>query len=588
MASSRAYIPSRAIIKALSRPFPPPCPLSRPYLVQIIRGKRTKAVPARSRQDKLGAAQMPLSKEQKKVFEKLESKIKSAGDTDDILRPMTDEELDSTDLPVINWYEEDMDSGTPRRFIKSIVTPEDRRREQELGMMIEESYDNPEFDDTELNRRLIDNLMADPYYADLTPTLEGIKEDLTDDQGADVDADALIEEAEKDIEAQADEIGGKLRAAAHQAFQDLIDDPDLEEAREELREVQAKLPRYDDFDNPEFQAALEKSMERLKDNKAFQKRMAAMAEEANHTSHEGELDKFGKEIDEELAISEEDEEEEEGEEEEGDDEDDEDLDLDLEPSEDLQATQLLLMQVRDILKSLGSSSSLIAEIDAVLSEDPSAPQVGEFEREMDAEELVGELKQLVKADADEPKIPTELQAKVDELLSDAELSEKLLSIQRIIAEQQKTDLTAIPHETSRDPYELDVSRTTTIKEQMVLAAKSPEHLAAIQRLRVELPTPYNNSPALKSFNRAIELAYIGANDDIRRVLWRTYQKARKLPEFLEHVSDEAWDILYYSQAVRWASNQNRDSHLRALLADLKSLGRDGPPTHPSTFVDNGM
>jgi hypothetical protein len=122
---------------------------------------------------------------------------------------------------------------------------------------------------------------------------------------------------------------------------------------------------------------------------------------------------------------------------------------------------------------------------------------------------------------------------------------------------------------------------------MQVARRDPEHIGALDRLRVTLPPPFNISPALKSFNQAIEFAYIGANDDIRRVLWRSYQKARTLPTFLPNVSDDAWDILYYSQAVTWASNQNRQDHLRVLLADLKKLGRDGPPTHPSTLVRSG-
>jgi hypothetical protein len=96
-----------------------------------------------------------------------------------------------------------------------------------------------------------------------------------------------------------------------------------------------------------------------------------------------------------------------------------------------------------------------------------------------------------------------------------------------------------------------------------------------------LPSPFNIAPALKSFNQALELSYVGANDDVRRILWRTYTRAKNLPTFLQSVGDEAWDLLYYSQAVTWRGNRNREQHLRILLEDLKRIGKDGPPTHPS-------
>ena len=120
---------------------------------------------------------------------------------------------------------------------------------------------------------------------------------------------------------------------------------------------------------------------------------------------------------------------------------------------------------------------------------------------------------------------------------------------------------------------------------MKIAKSDPEHRAALEALRVNLTPPFNVAPALRIFNQAIEYAYIGANDDIRRILWRAYSKARVLPTFLQNLSDDAWDILYYSQAVTWGGNQNREAHLRLLLKDLESVGKDGPPTHPDTIAE---
>ena len=267
--------------------------------------------------------------------------------------------------------------------------------------------------------------------------------------------------------------------------------------------------------------------------------------------------------------------------------------------EDMQDVDKLLHQMRDVMKSLGGDSNLEAELDAALREDPTGTQdqEGVFEREMDPEELAEELKKLAISKASQPaqieeeeeEVPAELQAKVDKIMEDPRLMEKLMYIQKLISENkpQPGDLTTVAHETAPDPYELDDDRTATLKERMAMARQDPEHSAALDRLRVNLPPPFNISPALKSFNQAIQFAYIGANDDIRRVLWRSYQKARVLPTFLQNMSDDAWDILYYSQAVTWSSNQNRQNHLKILLADLNSLGRDGPPTHPSTLANGG-
>jgi hypothetical protein len=59
--------------------------------------------------------------------------------SDKAWRPLSDRELESNDLPVINWYEQDLDKGTPRRLIERIATAEDRKKDKEMYMMIEES-----------------------------------------------------------------------------------------------------------------------------------------------------------------------------------------------------------------------------------------------------------------------------------------------------------------------------------------------------------------------------------------------------------------------------------------------------------------
>ena len=494
------------------------------------------------------------------------------------MRPLSDAELEREDLPIINWYEQDLDKGTPQRLIERIATVEDRKKDKEMYTMIEESQKNPEYDDAKLNRRLIDSLLSNPNFAELTEELKDIKQSIKSKE----ELEAMDEEDALEAEASSKEFNAGLRMATHEAIQELIDDPDIGDAKADLQEVIDKMPEMEDIDSPEFQQILQKAMAKLEGNEAMKKKIAALDQDIDDAELEEEWEQYQRSTSDAIVEAE-----------------TPDDDLAMPTPEDMQDVDKLLHQMRDVMKSLGGDSNLEAELDAALREDPTGTQdqEGVFEREMDPEELAEELKKLALSKASQPpqieeeeeEVPAELQAKVDKIMEDPKLMEKLMYIQKLISEHkpQPGDLTTLAHETAPDPYELDDSRTATLKERMVMARQDPEHSTALDRLCVHLPPPFNISPALKSFNQAIQFAYIGANDDIRRILWRSYQKARSLPTFLQNISDEAWDILYYSQAVTWSSNQNRQNHLKILLADLNSVGRDGPPTHPSTLANGG-
>ncbi|KAH7077403.1 hypothetical protein FB567DRAFT_149240 [Paraphoma chrysanthemicola] len=571
MAPSGAYVPSRALLRALSRPLPQRCPLlRRPAFTPPIRAKRTRAAKA---EKLVGGVVNP--NEAAQVLESSERRLKEDLDSDRAMRPLSDRALESDDLPAINWYEQDLDKGTPKRLIERLATAEDRKKEKEMYHMIEESVKNPDYDDALLNRRLIDSLLSNPNFADLTQELKEIKGGIKTKQ----ELEALDKKAARDAEKDSKQLSASLKMATHQALQELINDPEAADAKIELQDVLDRMPEIEDIDQPEFQAILDKAMAKLSDSPAFQRKMAAVADKDTDADFEKEWEDYEHEV--KDAVNE-----------------TEAADDDLGPKtiEEIGDVDTLLTQMRDVLKSLGGDSKLEAELDAVLSEDPNTEQEGDFEREMDPEELAEELKKLAQSKASQKEIdaeedvPAELQAKVDKIMEDPKLMEKLVYIQQVIEESEraKSDITAIAHEVAPDPYsELEDARTTTLRQRMQAARKDPAHIAAMDALRVNLLPPFNISPALKSFNQAIELAYIGANDDIRRILWRSYQKARTLPTFLQNLSDDAWDILYYSQAVTWGSNQNRKDHLRLLLADLRSLGRDGPPTHPSSLVKSG-
>jgi hypothetical protein len=544
--------------------------------VCLQRGKRTKAAePDESKHDATTESKPSLLgrlKGSRSIFEN-DAKMDRA------MRPLSDAELERDDLPVINWYEQDLDKGTPQRLIERIATPEDRKKDKDMYMMIEESQKNPDYDDAMLNRRLIDSLLSNPNFAELTHELKDIKEGIKSRE----ELQQLQEQDAIEAEAESKKFDASLRMATLQILQDIVRDPDIGHAKAELQECIDKMPEVDDMDNPDFQAMLKKAMDKLEGNEAMQKKAATMSGGLDGPELDTEWEEYQRDTEDAIAEAEA-----------------PDDDLAMVTHEDMQDVDKLLHQMRDVMKSLGGGSGLEAELDAALNEDstPGQDQEGVFEREMDPQELAEELKKLAESKASQPQelvedeedVPAELQAKVDEIMKDPKLMEKLMYIQKLISEnkQQQGDLTTIAHDTAPDPYQLEDSRTATLKERMAAALQDPEHSAALQQLRVHLPPPFNISPALKSFNKAIELAYIGANDDIRRILWRSYQKARSLPTFLQSISDEAWDILYYSQAVTWGSNQNRENHLRMLLADLKSLGRDGPPTHPSSLVGGGV
>jgi hypothetical protein len=504
------------------------------------------------------------------------SEFRKIAEEEDDEKPPTDEELESEGIPAISWYEQDLAKGGPRRLIKRVATAEDRKKEKQMYMMMSEAEKNPDsiLESKELQRRLIDSLIENPNFADLAQELKEMKGGIKTKAEHEEEIVKLSKQEEQENEEMTAAMKSGLKAATQQMFQGLLTDPAAAAVKEEVQEVLDKLPEMEDIDNPEFQAIVQKAMAKLDDDPTYQKKVASMPNE-DAENLQKELDEIEREDEAINKLF-------------GKDEANSPL---ANPDSDADVNQLIY-QMRDVLKSMGGDASVEAELDALLTEETT----DEEPRPFDAEELTGELIKLVSAQRPKSKgiepednVPADLQAKVDKIMEDPRLMDKLAYIQNLIEETEraKSDITSIAHEVAPDPYELEDTRTATLKQRMQAARQDPEHIGALDRLRVTLPPPFNISPALKSFNQAIEFAYIGANDDIRRILWRSYQKARTLPTFLPNVSDEAWDIMYYSQAVTWGSNQNRQDHLRTLLADLKKLGRDGPPTHPSTLVRSG-
>ena len=594
MPAFRPYVPSAALIRVLARPQSLRCPLSRPLPTQFVRGKKSKAARARdaeraelahkARKERHEAA---IARQQQAEAEKqgLEQKQKKPNDAPpqnqfdrDIEKLMADmqdpAQADKWDRPVIikdgekspiNVYEVDPVTGQKR--LVPLGDEAQQRWGHETRAMMKASEENPDYDDKELNQRLMELLIRDPAFASLTEDLKQIKEAFVSKE----EQQRHNEEAAAEEESEIAEVNEAMRNTIKESIEELINDPDVGEEKADLQAVLDKLPTIEDFEDPEFQTLMDTATEKVNRNPKLHAKLVASSENESPEA-KAEREEFEKYLEEMAA-----EEEGEGKEE-----------LDEEMSE--KEINDLMLEMRGMLKGISEGGGLDKDLETMLSADSEG---GELAGDDDGPARVEELKRLAeqlgvvepKAEEADEHLPPALAAQVDKLMADPRIMEKLEFIEKLIdeatPEKDPNDLTQIDAELAPDPYEMEDARTATLEQRMASARADPEHSAALRRLRVKLQPPYNISPALKSFNQAIEFAYIGANDDVRRVLWRSYQKARTLPTFLQSLSDDAWDILYYSQAVTWAGNQNRTNHLKEMLQDLATVGRSGPPTHPS-------
>ncbi|KAF1924398.1 uncharacterized protein M421DRAFT_424851 [Didymella exigua CBS 183.55] len=602
----RTYVPSAALIRALARPQSPRCAFARPLPAQFVRGKKTKSQKAReaetarlawnARKERRAeeAEEDEDRAEQQKAQDALEKMKKdpihgaTAKEVLKVMKLSQDPEafekiFEGGERPIFKdgeeryfeFFEEDPVTGE-RVKVDKLGSEADQVKEVETLEMIKKYMADPKYDAAELNKRMMDKLMADPAFADLTEDLKEIKEEILSKE----EEKELEEQARKDAEPDIKEMGTQIRATIQEAIIKLYDDPDVGDAREDLGAVLRKLPEIEDLEDPELQRLLDRATESVNQNPILRAKLDA-SNELETEEEKQEWAAFEKEIDDLLEPD-----------------DPEDF-PNLENPEEMNQ---LLVEMRELMKEIENSDELTKELDngAELPTEEQAEQLAASVARF--AELHGSSDPTSKSsitastatdtattanpDAEqEEHISPEMQAKVDKLMNDPRLLEKLTYIQKLMAEaappRDPNDLTQIDVELAPDPYEMEDSRTATLAQRMAIARADPEHRAALKALKVKLQPMYNISPALKGFNQAISFAYVGANDDVRRVLWRCYQKARRLPTFLQNLSDDAWDILYYSQAVTWAGNQNRTDHLKALLADLATVGKNGPPTHPS-------
>ncbi|PVI00413.1 hypothetical protein DM02DRAFT_614395 [Periconia macrospinosa] len=582
MVSTRVYVPSRILIRALSRPLPSQCHLVRATPLHCRNAHSNARKDSQLSKLYSEALERDAHKSIRSLKKNIDStleeikrlQLETTGESTDPywFADLTDKEINDPDMPDIEFYERDLDKGGPDVLVKRIATPEDFRREREMWRMVRESEQNPDYDRYHLRRAMIDQMLVDPRYQKYAEMLKDMKGRLrTKEQLAEAE-----EMERKEMEEKLKELKSGYKTDPDGVFAEVLDTPGLEAARPELNAFLKALMEHENHNqHPEVLEAMERLEKKFSEHPDFKEVWAKLEDEVEQEREAGEsVDDMKRNVEAEHERA---------------------VERAMAEAESDNYTPVLA-KMRDVMAALGGSEceAVQAEINQLLSEKTELKEDEDDVEGFDYNALSTELTRLKKKPVEQDvdgnsHIDPSLQAKVNKILEDPDLFEKLVHLQRAIEDAkqpQSVPIDQISHELAPDPENLPAERTTPLQERIKMARDDPEHAAALANLHIDLTPPFNLSPALRAFNQAIELAYVGANDDIRRILWRAYMKVRTLPTFLLNVPDDVWDLLYYSQAVTWKTNRNRESHLALLLQDLESVGRPGPPTHPSTLANN--
>jgi hypothetical protein len=525
MPPPRAYVPSPLLLRSLLRPLPRQCPLFRHLPTTTIRGKKKAAKP--------------------RPTNPLEPKPDASKPT---VRPGT---LGNSGISEVEWWEQDEQGN--ETFVDAIRNQEELDRQEQLHARLEawargdEDANEPEF-----RAQIIDELKKNPSFADMRDLLDKMKTPLAERFD-------IADELDDDIEEDPNE-RNEVLLQAQEFVGELLKHPELEGHKELLLEMQNKLPEWGSVDHPEFLEAMGRVNEAVggESLEEFQKKIQPYLQNGSSEDFPATEEEF----------------------------------LENE-QENLQKLAKGIKEMHALLKETGADPELeseFAEMERNLSnEDDWATDVFDEDGELDTDKMeaaIARFSQLELEQDDEGNegeddylTPEEradpaLKAKIDKILEDPNLHQKLEIVKKYMSGALGFFHSA---QSAPDPSTLSPAEMTTLQEQLKIAESDPEHLMALRRLRVNMVPPYNAHPFLGPLNEALKLAYVGANDDVRRILWRAYRKARTIPGLLKAIPDDAWDLLWYSQAVDWKSNQNRRNHLGILLGDLDSVGKQGPP-----------
>ncbi|OCK75563.1 hypothetical protein K432DRAFT_386118 [Lepidopterella palustris CBS 459.81] len=489
------------------------------------------------------------------------------------------------EMPEITFYEQDEDQRSPPRRVGSVSTREELRaheREFERVRRIEEEEDEEgeggflemglggakrkrgAMEDVEGNIGVLEELMRDPEMrgaglqgelGELMGVLSG-RNGVGGGQGE--REERMVEKKSMTEEQRMMDLGMK-----RDVIEALLQDPEMRDVRDELRELRGELQNLEVGEEELAYEDLVEGIEDLEERDFLEGKKQVL------------LGKDGAAVeDQEREIEDEEERE----------EDERGLErridnVDLKKEMVDLAKMLKEPEMRELLKEMKKHSP-----DEPTAQ--SAAVVNDFANKTLKEEIA------FNEDGDEGLEIKDLDDELADMESDLHnpaFAEKLDILKQILASQNSKHstprLTAAspPSKFSSktpgakiDPSTLPPTALLPLKSRIALASTLPEHQTALSRLTISLPHPHSRNPRVAHLNAVLRTAYMGANEDIRKALWRAYVRAKTVPGFLEAVTGDAWEMLWASQGVRWRGNEKREEHLEVLRGDMRQVGRGVP------------
>ncbi|KAK7532028.1 uncharacterized protein J3D65DRAFT_685236 [Phyllosticta citribraziliensis] len=171
-------------------------------------------------------------------------------------------------------------------------------------------------------------------------------------------------------------------------------------------------------------------------------------------------------------------------------------------------------------------------------------------------------------------------ARLERDLRDAKRDDPLLRIQETLKAIARDELLTEPIRLLGDA---DPAEVNAAMDELRVAVPDVVRDMAVSGDEEQGRVAINAAQRLLHLNNALRHAFLATDEKqrplLRAVLWKAYKSAKlRVPDFLQEIPPAAWDMLFYSQAVRW--NRRRDACMAELLADMRRVGMDGPPTPP--------
>ncbi|KAK8222780.1 hypothetical protein HDK90DRAFT_515844 [Phyllosticta capitalensis] len=185
--------------------------------------------------------------------------------------------------------------------------------------------------------------------------------------------------------------------------------------------------------------------------------------------------------------------------------------------------------------------------------------------------------------AADKKTGEELEAKIARLerdLREAKRDDPLLRIQETLKAIARDELLTEPIRLlgDADPAEINAAM-----EELRICVPDAVRKMAVSGDELQARAALNAAQRLLHLNNALRHAFLATDEAkrpaVRAVLWKAYKTAKLgVPDLLGEIPPAAWDMLFYTQAVRW--NRRREVNMAEVLQDMRTVGLEGPPTPP--------